>query len=561
MGAIRYFLPDFRRSADDQSAERQRSIGSARLGWRQFASPLQLSALVVIALSLLPLGYLLWRAQEAIAAGNLDYLLTPNSLRIIGNSLLLTIAVVLSASLISLPFAWLTTRTDLPGRRLWLVLGMLPLAIPSYLGAVTLNRAFGPRGMLQGLLEPLGVERLPGLYGFFGAWLSLTLFTYPYIVLPLRAALLNVDPALEEAARSLGSNRWRSFRRITLPMLRPSLAIGMLLTALYTLSDFGAVSVMQFSAFTRAIYLQYTLPFSGRSNAALLSLVLLAIALLLLFLERRVSSRQRHFRDISGARRSLKPVRLGIWRGPALFFCLTLLSASVFTPIVVLVTWLARKQPNYALLLDLPTLTINTLGAGALTALVVAVAALPLAYLATRSPSPLNRALARLSYLPNALPGIVIALALIFFATRHMLSLYQTFPFLLLGYGVRFLPLSVGATRSALGSVNTRYEEAARSLGLRPAMVIWRITMPLARAGILAGMALVFLNVVKELPATLLLSPTGFQTFATYIWNSYDEAIFSQIARPGLILTALCALSLVPVFALERQRRDANRFS
>ena len=522
---------------------------------------MQLSALAVVALSLLPLGYLLWRGQEAIAAGNLDYLLTPNSLRIIGNSLLLTIAVVLSASLISLPFAWLTARTDLPGRRLWLVLGMLPMAIPSYLGAVTLNRAFGPRGMLQGLLEPLGVERLPGLYGFFGAWLSLTLFTYPYIVLPLRAALINVDPALEEAARSLGSNRWRSFRRITLPMLRPSLAIGMLLTALYTLSDFGAVSVMQFSAFTRAIYLQYTLPFSGRSNAALLSLVLLAIALLLLFLERRVSSRRRHFRDISGARRSLKPVRLGIWRGPALFFCLTLLSASVFTPIVVLVTWLARKQPNYALPLDLPTLTINTLGAGALTALVVAVAALPLAYLATRSPSPLNRALARLSYLPNALPGIVIALALIFFATRHMLSLYQTFPFLLLGYGVRFLPLSVGATRSALSSVNTRYEEAARSLGLRPAMVIWRITMPLARAGILAGMALVFLNVVKELPATLLLSPTGFQTFATYIWNSYDEAIFSQIARPGLILIALCALSLVPVFALERQRRDANRFS
>ena len=560
MGAIRYFLPDFRRSADDHSAERQLSSGDA-LGWRKITSPLQLSALAVVALSLLPLGYLLWRGQEAIAAGNLDYLLTPNSLRIIGNSLLLTIAVVLSASLISLPFAWLTTRTDLPGRRLWLILGMLPLAIPSYLGAVTLNRAFGPRGLLQGLLEPLGVERLPGLYGFFGAWLSLTLFTYPYIVLPLRAALMNVDPALEEAARSLGSNRWRSFRRITLPMLRPSLAIGMLLTALYTLSDFGAVSVMQFSAFTRAIYLQYTLPFSGRSNAALLSLVLLAIALLLLFLERRVSSRRRHFRDISGARRSLKPVRLGIWRGPALFFCLTLLSASVFTPIVVLVTWLARKQPNYALPLDLPTLTINTLGAGALTALVVAVAALPLAYLATRSPSPLNRALARLSYLPNALPGIVIALALIFFATRHMLSLYQTFPFLLLGYGVRFLPLSVGATRSALSSVNTRYEEAARSLGLRPAMVIWRITMPLARAGILAGMALVFLNVVKELPATLLLSPTGFQTFATYIWNSYDEAIFSQIARPGLILIALCALSLVPVFALERQRRDANRFS
>lgn len=561
MGVIRFLLSYSYRTTDDSSVVRRFPFVPTRSSTQKFTSPLQLCALFIVALSLLPLGYLLWRAQESIAAGDFSYLLTQSTLQIIGNSLLLTIAVPISASIISIPFAWLTTRTDLPGRHLWLVLGILPMAIPSYLGAVTLILALGPRGMLQGLLEPLGVERLPELYGFFGAWLSLTLFTYPYIVLPLRASLLNADPALEEVARSLGSNRWRNFRRITLPMLRPSLAIGMLLTALYTLSDFGAVSVMQYPAFTWAIYLQYRLPFIGRSNAALLSLVLLAIALSLFLLERRVSSRLRNFRDISGARRRLKTVNLGYWRLPALFFCFALISASVFTPIVVLITWLGRRQPKYALPLDLPTLTTNTLGAGALTALIVAVVALPIAYLALRSPTPLNRALYRLAYLPNALPGIVIALALIFFATRHMLSIYQSLPLLLLGYSIRFLPLSIGATRGALSSVNSRYEEAARGLGLPPLLVIWRITLPLARSGILAGMALVFLNVVKELPTTLLLSPTGFQTYATYIWNSYDEAIFSQIARPGLILIALCGLSLIPVFALDRLRHKEKGHS
>ena len=552
MSLFRSLVSQTSRTTDDISVVRLSPHYQFRNGLRNFSSPLQWCSILIVAITTLPLGYLLWRAQESIAVGNLDFLLTSSTLRIIGNSIFLTVAVAISASIISIPLAWLTTHTDLPGRQFWLVLGLLPMAVPSYLGAVTLIQAFGPRGMFQELLEPLGVNRLPEMYGFLGAWLSLTLFTFPYILLPIRAALLNVDPALEEVSRSLGCSRWRSFLLITLPMLRPSLAIGVLLTSLYTLSDFGAVSVMQFSTFTRAIYIQYGLPFFGRSNAALLSIILMTIALSVFILERRISSRLRNFRDISGARRKRKTTSLGYWKIPALIFCASLISLSVLTPIVVLLNWLNRKQPNFALPLDLPTLTRNTLGVGILTAIFVALAALPIAFLSLRNPSKINRFLYRLAFLPNALPGIVIALALIFFATRHMLSIYQTLPLLLLGYSIRFLPLSIGASRSALGNVNIRYEEAARGLGKSPFTVIWRITLPLARNGIMAGMALVFLNVIKELPTTLLLSPTGFQTYATYIWNSYDEAIFSQIARPGLILIALCGICLIPVFAMER---------
>lgn len=516
------------------------------------ATPLQWFATAVVALSMLPMAYLLWRARETIGTDHIGFLFTATTLRVIGNSILLTAAVAISASIISIPLAWLTTHTDLPGRQVWLVLSLLPLAIPSYLGAVTLTLAFGPRGLLQGWLEPLGVIRLPEIYGFFGAWLSLTLFTFPYVLLPVRAAFLNMDPALEEMARSLGSNRWRMFWRITFPMLRPSLAVGMLLTSLYTLSDFGAVSVMQFPTFTRAIYVQYGLPFFGRANAALLSLVLMALALSLFVLERRISSRLQHFRDISGARRPSRKVHLGQWKFVAVTFCTFIISLSVIIPILVLISWLGRHKPDYALPLDLPSLTQNTLGVAVLTAILAALAALPVAYLVVRSSTKWNRMLYRFAFLPNALPGIVIALSLIFFSTRHMISIYQSLPLLLLGYGIRFLPLSLGSTRSALASVNLRYEEAARGLGAEPLRAIGRITLPLARSGILAGMALVFLNVVKELPTTLLLSPSGFQTYATYIWNSYDEAIFSQIAQPGLILITLCALSLIPLFAWDR---------
>jgi iron(III) transport system permease protein len=162
-----------------------------------------LAGALVAGLAALPLLYLVIRAVGAGEAG-IETLLRPRTFSIVSNSLLLMGAVTLSSALIGVPFAWLTARTDLPYRRVWLVLGLLPMVIPSYLGAIAFAEAFGPRGTLQGLLAPFGVERLPSIYGFTGAWLAITLFSYPYVVLPVRAALMNMDPALEEAARGMG---------------------------------------------------------------------------------------------------------------------------------------------------------------------------------------------------------------------------------------------------------------------------------------------------------------------------------------------------------------------
>ncbi len=519
---------------------RSHSAGFARLrfGNRQMA---QIVSIAVVAVVLIPVAFIIYRAIGAGQEG-IDYLLKTRNLRIVGNSIALMIAVTLLASCIGVPFAWLTSRCDLPGRQIWLVLGLLAMVIPSYLTAVTFSEAFGPKGMLQGLLEPLGVDRLPSIKGFFGATITLTVVTFPYIVLPVRAALLQSDGTLEEAGHSLGLNRWQVFRKITLPQLRPALSASMLMAALYCLSDFGAVAVMRFNALTRAIFIQTE---SYRMDkASVLALVLVATTLVLLLIHSHLQHRGRHYRIGIGATRESQTVQLGKWRYLALLFCASVVFVGVIIPLLVLFKWLVGRTITNPVDVPLTLLMQNTVGVSAVAALAATFAAFPLALLAMRNTSRLNRWLVNLAYTGNVLPGIVIALALVFFATQNLLSLYQTLPLLIIGYAIRYLPFSIGATHSAFAQINPRYEEAARSLGLSAREALLRITVPLARGGILAGLALVFLNVMKELPITLILRPIGFRTFATRIWSAYDEAFLSSVALPGLLLIVVSAFAL-----------------
>ena len=515
--------------------------GRWRFGNRQLA---QLLSLGVVAVVMIPVAYLITGALGAGQEG-LEYLLRGRTLVIIGNSIALAAATTLFASLIGLPFAWLTSRSDLPARRILLVLGLAAMVIPSYLTAVTYAEAFGPKGILQSLLEPLGVDRLPGIKGFAGATLTITFVTFPYITLPARAALLQSDRSLEEAGQSLGLSRWQVFRQITLPQLRPALSVGMLMTALYTLSDFGAVAVMHFNAFTRAIFIQ-TESFR-MDKASVLGLTLIVMTLSLLFLRSRLQPKSQHYRIGVGASREQKIVALGKWKAPALVFCLLVIFIGVGIPLMVLIKWFFGHTLTNPIQVSLSLLVSNTVSVSAVSALVASLAALPLALLAMRSSTRLDRWLVSLAYSGNVLPGIVIALALVFYATQHMFSLYQTLPLLIMGYAIRYLPFSIGATESAFSQINPRFEEAARSLGLTSRAALMRITVPLARGGILAGLALVFLNVMKELPTTLILRPIGFRTFATRIWSAYDEAFLSSIALPGLalILVSACALFII----------------
>lgn len=508
------------------------------------------AALVAVAIAL-PLVYLFIRG---VGSGMefWDLLFRLRTLQIVLRSALLVAAVTAACILIAVPLAWLVTRTDLPFRRAWAILSALPLVIPTYIGAFLVIVALGPRGMLQQALEgPLGIERLPEIYGFPGALLTLALLSFPYVFLPAQAALTRMDPSLEEASRSLGHSAWNTFRRITLPLLRPAIASGALLTALYTLSDFGAVSLMRYETFTWAIYLQYNSSLD-RILAAGLCLVLALFAAGILLAESRTRTQAAYHRSSSGAARPARPLPLGHWRLPALAFCGGIVLFALVLPMSVLGWWVARGISAGESVPDLWSATANSIIVSGVAVLVVLAASLPVALLSIRFPSRASALLERASHVGFALPGIAVALSLVYFGSQFAPALYQTTALLVFAYLVLFLPAGVGALRTSLLQISPRWEEAGRSLGRGPLAVIRSIDLPLMRPGLIAGGSLTFLLIMKELPATLILGPAGFKTLATSVWSASSEAFFTEAASHAL---ALILVSSVPMaLIIVRQR-------
>ena len=490
---------------------------------------------------LLPLAYLVVRGLAATdEAWSLLFRL--RTAQILGRSAFLVITVTTVSALLAVPLAWLTTRTDLPFRRVWAVASVLPLVIPSYVGAFLLVSALGPKGLLQGLLDgPFGVDRLPDIYGLPGATITLSLLSYPYILLTVRGALLNMDPALEESARGLGAAPLSAFFRVTLPQLRPAIGSGSLLVALYTLSDFGAVSLLRYETFTWAIYQQYQSALD-RSAAALLSLVLVALAGLILLAEAHSRGRMRYHRVGAGAQRPASAVSLGAWRWPAVGLCGAVLSAALVLPMAVLGYWLLKGLAAEEPLALLWGAARNSAYVSGLAAGVAVVCSVPVATLAVRYAGVFGSAVKSISFAVYALPGVVVALSLVFFGASFAGPLYQTTWLLTAAYVVLFLPVALGATRTSLLQVNPRLEDASRGLGKSAFQTMVAVTGPLMRPGLLTGAALVFLVTMKELPATLILGPLGFKTLATSIWSASSEAFFAQAAAPALMLVLVSSV-------------------
>jgi len=539
--------------------ELSRSTTSVALPWKGSAlrpqPMLWVLALLVAGAILLPLVYLIVRAVDS-DAGVWQLLLRPRTLATLGRTLGLAFAVTGASILIAVPLAWLTTCTNLPARRLWSVLTPLPLVIPSYVGAYLFISVLGPRGLLQqGLDAWFGIARLPSIYGFSGALLVLTLLSYPYLLLTVRAGLLRMDPALEEASRTLGRNGWQTFFRVTLPLLQPAIGAGALLVALYAIRDFGAVSLLRYSTFTSAIYNQYQS--FDRSLAALYALVLVVITVIFLLLEARLQRQAGYYQGAHGAQRPASIVRLGLWRWPAFAFCLVIVGVALALPAGMLLYWLLRGIAAGQVLPPLADAAWNSTLVSLLAAITVVLAALPVALLVVRYPSGISRLMERTTWLAYALPGIVVALALVYFGSNHALWLYQTLPMLLFAYGILFVPQAIGTLRTSLAQIPPSLEEAGRSLGRGTGAVFLAITLPLLRPGLIAGAAMVFLTAMKELPATLLLAPLGFRSLAMVVWSSVSEAYFAAAAAPALLIVLLSSVPMVILLSRGKSETDA----
>jgi iron(III) transport system permease protein len=495
-----------------------RRAGAARPPWW-----LVLPALAAAAVAVLPVWYLLDRAGSL--ANVLDVVATSATVRLTLRSLGLAAVVTALATVIGAAGAWLVARTDLPGRRFWQVTLVLPLAVPSYISAF------------------VWVELAPGLAGFPGAVLVLTLTTFPYVFLPALAALRRIDPAQEEVAASLGRGRAAVAWQVTLRQIRPSLAAGALLVALYTLSDFGAVALMRYEVFTWVIYGAYRSGFDP-TRAAILSLVLVALALVLVALEARARGRARA-RVGGGVPRQGRIVHLGAWRVPALAGLAALAVVSLVVPATSLARWMLLGAGDSLDTTALGTALVATVRLSALAAVACVALAVPVGILAARHPGRLSRTLERATFTGHALPGIVVAIAMVYVGVTLLRPVYQQTPLLVLAYVVMFLPLAVASVRAAVEASPVGAEEVARSLGLGRGAVLRRVTMPLAAPGIAAGAVMVLLTTMKELPATLLLHPTGTETLATMLWRHMLVSDHSSAAPYAALIVLGAALPAV----------------
>lgn len=490
-------------------------------------------ACLAAVIALLPLGYLVVVATRADPAVLLAQALRPRSLILLGSSVGLAATVTALSVVLGVGAAWLIERTALRGRRIWGVLAALPLAIPSYVAAFS------------------WISAVPEIAGFTGAVVVLSLSCFPYVYLPTAAALRRLDPAMEEASRSLGIGAFATFWRITLPQLRPAVAAGGLLVSLYTLSDFGAVSILRYDTFTRVIFTSFNASFD-RTPAVVLSGMLVLVTAVVVMAEARTRGRARYARLGSGAARVATPISLGRKRVPAYGALGLLTAASLGLPLVTLGYWLSVGRSGE---FDLPRIVDAVGGSLVLAgggALVTMLLALPVGLLAARYTGRLPGLLERATYLGHAVPAIVIALSLVFFTVRYAIGLYLSIPLVLFAYAVLFLPLAVGAVRASAAQSSPVFEDVARSLGRSPRQVLRTISIPLAAPGIAAGTALVFLAAMKELTATLVLHPTGMDTLAIQLWSETSTRSYAAAAPYAALLMLV---SMIPTYLLGRDGR------
>jgi iron(III) transport system permease protein len=485
-----------------------------------------LVAVSAVFISLIPLGYLFVRVGTAGFDGFFSIVLTPRTTELVINSLLLALTVSLSAMVIGTLQAWIAVRSNIPGRKIFAVLAALPLAIPSYVAAYA------------------WIAVIPGFSGFFAAWLLLTIGTAPLVYLAVSAALARFDSATEEVASSLGAGKFAVLAKITWPNIRGAAVSGGLLSALYVLSDFGAVSIVRYDTFTRAIYNAYRASFD-RNLAASLALVLVLVTILVLVVESRSRGR-RPIGTVIANRLNRIDLRQG--KLPLVALLSGIATVSLLIPLASLTRWsiVGFADTDWGQLLRALYNSITLAVSGGMATALFAVA---IAIIVVRFRPRFAFALERSVWLTHATPGIVVALSLTFFANQIAPWIYQTSLLVIIAYLALFLPNALSAISTPLRQSPVALDEVAASLGLTKLQALRRVVLPIAGPGIFAATTLVILTVLKELPATLLLRPTGLETLATRLWTETSIASFSTAAPYALLLVLLAG---IPAWLLNR---------
>ena len=519
---------------------------------------LKVTALITAFLFACPAIYLVWRNITS-DSDPLKVLFSEQTLSPLIRTINLTIVVTLSAAILGTGLAWLTIRTDLPSRRILKIILPLPLVFPTFVGAAAFIRTLNPGGLANNLVEKIGIEKTLELHGLFGAWLVLTLFTYPYVFLPVAARLKNLASSLEESARLLGDSSWSTFRKIILPQIASSLLAGSLLVFLYTISDFGAVQLMRYDTLTRAIWT--TRP-NNQPVSFALAVILLTFAALAVIIETLISRRFRKPDTSTQAETVL--ISLGKWKPIAITASWLVVFLALITPTIALGDWAADGllrefrggRPLFIDFEDIIEPTINTAWISMLTALIAAAIVLPVSYLVARYKSSIGNTANAIMTSTFAMPGLLIALSMFFWTLKNSWAaehLRGTIFILIFAYLVRFSAQALGPARASVASIPPSLEDASQVLGASKIKRFFTIDIPVVAPGLLAGSGLVLLSTMKELPITLLVAPFEFPTLTTKIFQSFEDAF---VAEGGLLALILVLLSAILTWVLVIRRAD-----
>ncbi|SFB77939.1 iron(III) transport system permease protein [Polaromonas sp. OV174] len=495
-------------------------------------------ALLVSLLALLPLGFVVWVAFQTGWDTASALIFRPRVGELLLNTGLLVAFTVPLCVALALALAWLTERSDLPGARIWAWLAVAPLAVPAFVHSYA------------------WVTVLPGLHGLGGGVLVSVIAYFPFVYLPLAAALRRLDPGMEDAAASLGLSPWAVFFRVVLPQLRLAVCGGSLLIGLHLLAEYGLYVMIRFDTFTTAIVDQFQSTYNGAA-ANMLSGVLVLCCFALLGLESSARGNERYARVGTGAARLPLRRRLGRATWPCLLLPAFTTALALGVPLLTLLRWLLAGGAEVWHLGEIVPALGQTLALALAGALLTTLAAVPMAWLSIRSPGRLQRVLEACNYLVGSLPGVVVALALVTVTVRVAMPIYQTAVTVLLAYMLMFLPRALISLRAGIAQAPVELEHAARSLGRTPAQALWAITLRLAAPAAAAGAALVGLGITNELTATLMLAPNGTRTLATSFWAYSSEIDYAAAAPYALIMILL---SLPMTWLLYTQsKRSAGR--
>jgi iron(III) transport system permease protein len=484
----------------------------------------------VVALAV-PLVFLLAEAANAGWAGVWALIWRSLTAELLWNTVRLTAVVTVLCAVVGTLAAYGVERTTLPGRHIWAVLVVVPIAIPDFVVAFGWNSLF------------------TWVHGFRGAVVVMTIAVYPLVYLPVAASLRGADPGQEEVARSLCTSRLRVFWRITVGQARRAILGGSLLVALVVLAEYGAFEILAFRTFTTEIFSEFQSGFDT-SSACALSIVLVLLSLVVLLGEHTSRGRGIVAPVGQNAPRVLTRRHLGKSTLPVLLAYTVLVGAALGVPVAASVYWILEGGADAFAGTPLVTAAAYTAAYSAAAGALATLGAIPVALLAIRHPSRWSLVVERSTYLILATPGLVVALALVYFSEQDAGGLaYQTAPLLVFAYALLFFPLALVGVRTSVLQVPVSLEEVASSLGVRRVGVFWRVTFRLIAPGLGAAFCLVFLSCVTELTATLILIPTGAETLATQFWAYQQNLSYGQAAPFALVIIAIAA---VPSYVLGR---------